>query len=64
MPNELVSTADAAAALNVHRSTLTRMVQAGKLKPAVRGKGLRGEMFFRPIEIERAKKRIESGRAV
>lgn len=54
---KLVSTAEAAAQLNVHRSTLTRMVEAGKLKPAVRGEGVRGSMFFYRSEIERAKKR-------
>lgn len=54
---KLISTAEAAAELNVHRSTLTRMVEAGKLKPAVKGEGIRGSMFFYRSEIERAKKR-------
>lgn len=56
MPKELLGTAEAAQALNVHRSTLTRMVQAEKIKPAIRGKGLRGEMFFRPREVQRVKR--------
>lgn len=56
---KLISTADAAAELKVHRSTLTRMVDAGKLKPAVRGEGIRGSMFFYRSEINRAKKRQE-----
>ncbi len=55
---KLISTAEAAAELNVHRSTLTRMVEAGKLKPAVKGEGLRGSMFFYRSEIERAKKKV------
>ncbi len=55
----LTGTAEAAAQLNVHRSTLTRMVDVGKLKPAVRGEGIRGSMFFYRSEIDRAKKRLE-----
>lgn len=58
MANELLSTAKAADALNVDRSTLTRMVQSGKVKPAVKGDGLRGAMFFYPSEIRKAKARM------
>ncbi len=54
---KLISTAEAATELNVHRSTLTRMVEAGKIKPAIRGEGLRGSMFFYRSEIDRVKKR-------
>lgn len=64
MATELLSTAKAADALNVHRSTLTRMVQAGKIKPAVKGEGVRGEMFFYPSEIRKAKARITAERSV
>ena len=60
---KLISTAEAATELNVHRSTLTRMVDAGKLKPAVRGEGIRGSMFFYRSEINRAKKRQEKAAA-
>lgn len=55
---KLISTAEAAAELNVHRSTLTRMVDAGKVKPAIRGEGIRGSMFFYRSEVEKAKKRL------
>lgn len=58
MATELISTAKAAEALSVDRSTLTRMVQAGKVKPAVKGDGLRGAMFFYPSEIRKAKARM------
>lgn len=54
---ELISTAAAAADLDVHRSTLTRMVKAGKIKPAVKGTGQTGEMFFHPSEIARVRAR-------
>lgn len=59
----LISTAEAASQLNVHRSTLTRMVEAGKLKPAVRGEGIRGSMFFYRSEVDRAKKRQQKAAA-
>ncbi len=52
---KLISTAEAASELNVHRSTLTRMVEAGKIKPAARGEGIRGSMFFYRSEVERVK---------
>lgn len=55
MATKLLSTAEAAAALNVHRSTLTRMVQANKIKPAAQGDGSRGAMFFYPSAIRKAK---------
>ena len=64
MATELISTAKAAAALCVDRSTLTRMVQAGKVKPAVKGEGKRGAMFFYPSEIRKAKARQEAERAL
>jgi len=60
MATEMMSTAKAAAELNVHRSTLTRMVQAGKIKPAYRGEGPRGEMAFYPSEIRKARRLLTS----
>lgn len=57
--DKLIRTAQAAHELNVHRSTLTRMVRDGKIKPAVKGEGIRGEMFFYPSEIRRAQKRMQ-----
>ena len=53
---KLVSTAEVALLLNVHRATVTRMVEQGKLKPAVRGEGIRGSMFFYRSEVERYKR--------
>lgn len=52
---QLLGTAEAAAELHVHRSTLTRMVQAGRIKPARRGTGIRGELLFRRAEVDRVK---------
>lgn len=60
MPNnDFLSTAQAAAELNMHRSTLTRMVQDGKIKPAIAGEGIRGAMFFRVTEVRRVKRTME-----
>lgn len=64
MATELLSTAKAAIELSVDRSTLTRMVQAGKIKAAVRGDGKRGAMFFYPSEIRKAKARMLAESAV
>lgn len=59
----LIGTADAAEELHVHRSTITRMVEAGKLKPKVRGRGIRGEMFFTRAEIDRVKNSVGARRS-
>ena len=58
--DKLLSTAQAAVELNIHRSTLTRMVQDGEAKAAVKGEGVRGAMFFYPSEIRRVKKRLHT----
>ena len=59
MAKKFITTEQAAEQLNVHRSTLTRWVQAGKVKPAVKGEGIRGEMFFYQSEINRVKRSLE-----
>lgn len=61
--DKLLSTSQAATELNVHRSTLTRMVKNGEIKEAVRGEGIRGAMFFYPSEIRKAKARLNSSPA-
>ncbi|MGQ2915892.1 helix-turn-helix domain-containing protein [Microbacterium aurantiacum] len=61
--SELLSTVAVAAELNIHRSTLSRMVKAGKIKTAVKGEGKRGEMFFYPSEVKRVKERMSAERA-
>lgn len=60
MATKLISTAEAAAALNVHRSTISRMVKANKIKPAAQGDGVRGAMFFYPSAIRKAKVLLRS----
>ena len=53
MPNKQTFTrsVEAAQLLGIDRSTLTRWVKAGKIKPIVRGEGIRGEMFFSPADV-------------
>lgn len=64
MPNnDFLSTAQAADALNMHRSTLTRLVQDGKIKPVIEGEGIRGAMYFRASEVRRFKKARDEERA-
>lgn len=58
--DKLLSTSQAATELNVHRSTLTRMVKNGEIKPAVQGEGIRGALFFYPAEIRKAKVRLQT----
>lgn len=48
----LLTTAEAADLLGVHRSTITRRVANGELKPVYRGNGARGPMLFDPADLE------------
>ena len=48
---ELVTTADAAKVLGVHVATISRMVAAGRLTPAVKVPGKRGAFLFRPEDV-------------
>ena len=52
---EFYSTAEASQQLNTSRSNLTRWVKSGKIKPAIKGEGRNGAMFFRKSEVERVK---------
>lgn len=53
MAQALLSTAEAVAKLNIDRSTLTRWVAAGRIKPAHKLPGLRGAYLFDPTEVQR-----------
>lgn len=60
--NGFLNTLEAASELHISRSTLTRWVQAGKVKPVVRGDGRNGAMFFRASEIKRVRESIGTER--
>ena len=60
-PN-LLSTKQVADELSVDRSLVTRLVQSGKLKPALKGDGIRGAMYFRPAEVARYKRTLDAER--
>ncbi len=53
--NQLLSSADACAALGIDRSTLTRWVQSGKVTPAQKLGGRTGAYLFTSAEIDRVK---------
>ena len=48
------------AALGIDRSTLTRWVAAGKIRPAHKLPGTRGAYLFDPAEVERVRADNES----
>lgn len=53
-PTSLIPAAEATARLGFkNRSSLTRLVQQGKITPAFTGSGKTGEQFFRPEDIDR-----------
>lgn len=56
--NQFMSSAETAARLNIHRSTLTRWVQQGKIAPVIKGDGVRGAMFFERKEVARVQKSL------
>jgi hypothetical protein len=53
---QLLSTARAAKLLKLSPATISGWVRTGELKPAKRGPGKRGKMFFRRGDIEARKK--------
>lgn len=48
----LIGSAEASELLHIDRSTVSRWVKSGKLTPAVKGSGIRGEVFFRREDVE------------
>lgn len=60
---DLIGSADAAEKLNIDRSTLSRWATAGKITPALRGAGSRGEKFFHTNEIEALAAELAAGPA-
>ena len=49
----LVGTAEAAETIGVERSTLTRWVQLGRMRPAIKLPGRNGAVLFDLAEVER-----------
>lgn len=54
MPNipQYLSTAEVAEAKGVDVRTIHRMVERGELTPVIKGKGIRGPMWFTPDVLE------------
>lgn len=53
--SQLVSTAEAAAALQMSRSQVARLARAGRLEPAAKAPGPRGAYLFQRGDVERLK---------
>jgi predicted site-specific integrase-resolvase len=55
MPDDLVASAEACTILNIHRSTLSRWVQLGKLTPAMQlpSSDGKGAMLFNRADVLR-----------
>ena len=51
----LLPSVEVCATLGIDRSTLTRWVAAGKIRPAQKLPGTRGAYLFDPSEVERVK---------
>lgn len=62
MTNEtdLIGAQEAARLLHVHRSTLTRMVQAGRLPEALKMEGHTGARLFRIADVEALRDELAS----
>ena len=52
MTSDLLTTAQAAERLGVSVSTVSRLVAAGTLEPALKSYGLRGPMWFRAVDVD------------
>lgn len=52
---KLLSAAETADLLKIDRSTLTRWVASGRIKPAHKTPGLRGAYVFDETEVERVR---------
>jgi predicted site-specific integrase-resolvase len=52
MPTDIIGTAEACTILGCDKSTVSRMVTAGKLVPVVKNPGPTGAMMFHRADIE------------
>lgn len=57
-PDDFITSAEVCAELGIDRSTLTRWVQAGRIKPATKLPGLRGPYLFTRSEVARVKAEV------
>lgn len=51
MPNDYMTTAEVAAALEVSRQAILQRVESGSLRPAMKLPGLRGAYLFDPADV-------------
>jgi excisionase family DNA binding protein len=61
MPDQLLTTTGVALLLDVHKSTITRWVAAGKIAYVQKLPGRNGEFLFDPVEVERVRLDYQAG---
>lgn len=52
MHKDLIASGEASKILQIDRSTLSRLVSAGKITPALKIEGLRGPMWFEREDVQ------------
>lgn len=52
MPNDLLATVQVCERIGIDRSTLSRYVQLGRIKPTMQLPGRNGAMLFDPADVE------------
>lgn len=52
VPTDLLATVQVCERIGIDRSTLSRYVQLGRIKPAMRLPGRTGSMLFTPADVE------------
>jgi excisionase family DNA binding protein len=60
---DLITTAVAARRLGINRTTLTRWVQVGRIKPAMIVPGYRGHFLFSPQSVDELLDELEAQKA-
>ena len=58
--SHLKPTAEVADQIGKSVATITRYVKAGRITPVLKGDGIRGQMWFRPEDVERLKAELDS----
>lgn len=61
--DDYLESAEVVQILNIDRSTLSRWVTSGRIKPAMKLRGLRGAFLFAPTEVERVRQQSSSAAA-
>lgn len=55
----LKTTSEVASEAGKSIATISRYVKAGRIAPVIKGDGIRGQMWFRPEDVERLKSELD-----